>query len=130
MRIVYKICLFALFQILPCVILTAEDFPELQFLDKRITDCGDIKEGQLINVRFRIKNIGDKRLVIYDFFPTCNCTNVEIGSRVIEPNSENEIRLMIDTTGKSGKQTIVVRVLSNSPDKYHVIRVDMTVISK
>ena len=43
------------------------------------------------------------------------------------PGEEGEITIKIDTSGKLGKQTVVVRIVTNTDIGSYVIRVDMNV---
>ncbi len=99
--------------------LTVDDLlhPELEFIDSRLVQLGNIKEGDIVNVSIRFKNIGDDTLILLNNFPTCNCTDVSYAKKVYNPGESGTINIKLDTTGKFGDQTIVVKLLTNSPQE-------------
>ncbi|MBR3743592.1 MAG: DUF1573 domain-containing protein [Bacteroidales bacterium] len=101
--------------------------PELSFLNNRIVNAGQYREGELIEINSRIKNTGDEGLLIISTVATCNCTSVNYPKKTIAPGEEEEIKIRIDTNGKSGPGTVVVKLLTNTIDKYSLIRVDYVI---
>lgn len=110
------------------IVSKGESLPNLDFIDSRLVQYGDIEEGNVAYVNIRFKNTGDDRLIILEDFSTCNCTDVTYEKRVYEQGESGTISLTIDTEGKYGNQTIVVKLLTNTPQEYYIIRVDMNVL--
>jgi len=100
--------------------------PELSFLNNRIVNAGRYREGELIEINSRIKNTGDEGLLIISTVATCNCTSVNYPKKTIAPGEE-EIKIRIDTNEKTGPGTVVVKLLTNTIDKYSLIRVDYVI---
>lgn len=98
--------------------------PELSFVNNRIVNAGKIREGEQIEITSKIKNTGDEELSIISTVATCNCTSVNYPQKPIASGEEDEIKIRIDTKGKSGPGTVVVRLITNATDKYSIIRVD------
>ena len=101
---------------------------KLQFIDKRIIDYGDVKEGDdvMIDVRFNI--IGEEDLVIYETSKTSNCTDTKLSSRIIQPGEEGFASIKISSKGKYGPQTIVVTLKTNGENDYYIIRINLNVL--
>lgn len=100
----------------------------LVFLDSRLLQVGDIAEGDTLFASFRIRNDGVAPLLIEDAYQTCNCTDVDYPEEPIKKGEVRMVKISIDTSGKLGPQTVVVRLLTNGEPEYSVIRVDMNVI--
>ena len=106
------------------------DPAKLTFIDSRLVQYGDIKEGDVASVDIRFRNDGGEPLEITGCFRTCNCTEVEYPQKPLKSGEEGVIHLSVDTAGKYGAQTIVVRLRTNTPQGYSIVRVDMNVIKK
>lgn len=122
---VINICLYVCLSIYANILI--KDGPQLTFIDNRCIDIGYVEEGSIQELTFRIKNTGNFPLAITDSFPTCNCTGVHYDRNAFAPGEEGEITIKIDTSGKLGKQTVVVRIVTNTDIGSYVIRVDMNV---
>ena len=104
--------------------------PELSFVGKRIINYGPVSEGDVADAKFRIKNTGEGELLIITTIATCNCTSVKYPRHSLKSGEEADIVVTIDTKGKHGPETIVVRLLTNTDEKYSVIKVDIDVQEK
>ena len=100
--------------------------PEVFFPDGRIVQYGRIKEGGTAVVEVTIKNTGDEDLIIYQAITTCNCTSVEY-PRFIRPSETGAVGITVNTSGKFGNESIVVKIRDNSQKQYSVIRIDLDV---
>lgn len=52
--------------------------------------------------------------------------SVTINQQILE--KLEKFVLNIDTTGKFGTETVVVKVLANTSDEYYILRVDMNIV--
>ena len=104
--------------------------PKLEFVHKRLINYGDIIEGEMASISIAIKNTGDKDLLILSAFPSCNCSSIDYPKNPISPGSFGSIAISIDTHGKSGSEIIVVKFLTNTKERYSVIRIDLNVIPR
>ena len=102
--------------------------PELSFVKNRIVNAGQYREGEMIEIAAKIKNSGDEDLLIMSTVASCNCTSVRYPKNAIPAGEEEEIKVTIDTKGKSGPGTVVVKIVTNTSDKYSIIRVDYEIM--
>ena len=49
-------------------------YTSIQWIDSTYQDIGKVKKGQVAEVSWRLKNVGDKPLVIAQVTPGCGCT--------------------------------------------------------
>ncbi len=91
-------------------------------------DCGDVKAGDLFEKHIRIKNTGDENLYVLNVYKSCTCTQVTLSDSVLRPGEEKVIRIRIETEGKRGLQTIIVKLTLNTKRKYEVIRLNVNYI--
>lgn len=104
--------------------------PELSFTKNRICDVGQIVEGEVAEVQVGIRNIGNEELLILSAITTCNCTSVVYPKEPIKSQQEERIIIRVDTKGKFGQEKVVVKLLTNSPEKYAIIIVNIDVIDR
>jgi hypothetical protein len=76
-------------------------------------DFGKIKEGEKVHYNFKFKNTGKSPLIITNATATCGCTIPEPPKDPIQPGAEGVIKVVFDSTGKSGMQDKVITVTSN-----------------
>jgi len=76
-------------------------------------DFGKIKEGEKVVYEFKFKNTGKTPLIISNATATCGCTVPETPKDPIKPGAEGVIKVVFDSTGKSGLQDKVVSITSN-----------------
>lgn len=88
------------------------DAPVLSF-EKPGYDFGKIKEGEKVHYNFKFKNTGKSPLIITNATATCGCTIPEPPKDPIQPGAEGVIKVVFDSTGKSGMQDKVITVTSN-----------------
>jgi hypothetical protein len=77
-------------------------------------DFGKIKEGEKVVYEFKFKNTGKTPLIISNASATCGCTIPEIPKDPVKPGAEGVIKVVFDSTGKSGLQDKVVTITSNA----------------
>ena len=106
----------------------AEKYPKLSFLDKRIVEIQNVKQGTIVKQVFRVKNVGEAPLVFLNVQKSCNCTSAKISKNVLQPNETGSIEVEIDTKGKIGLTTISVVLVINTPEKEHALRISMDVV--
>jgi hypothetical protein len=90
----------------------AADAAVLSF-EKPGYDFGKIKEGQKVHYDFKFTNTGKSPLIISNATATCGCTIPEWPKEPIKPGATGVIKVVFDSTGKSGMQDKVVTVTSN-----------------
>lgn len=102
----------------------------MTFLSRRIIDFGPIRSGDTAIIDVAFQNTGDEPLQLRHPITTCNCTSVSYPREAISPGEKNSVKIKIDTKGKAGKETVVVKLHSNAKEQYSVIRIDINVLSK
>jgi hypothetical protein len=91
----------------------------IEWLDSTYSDLGTVKEGQLVEVSFRLRNSGDKNLVIENVSASCGCTVPEKPEEPIAPGKEQVIKARFDSRGKPGEQHKSITVVANTPEKVY-----------
>lgn len=76
-------------------------------------DFGEIKQGDVVDHTFIVKNAGTKPLVITNVRASCGCTVPVKPSQPILPGKTGEIKVTFNSAGKIGAQTKGITVYSN-----------------
>ncbi|MDO8588674.1 MAG: DUF1573 domain-containing protein [Armatimonadota bacterium] len=88
--------------------------PDLR-ADSYTWDFGAAEEGSWVEHTFLCSNVGVEELVISKLDSTCGCTAVSSSQDRIPPGGKAEIKVALDTTGRSGAQSQTVYIHSNDP---------------
>ena len=75
-------------------------YTTVQWIDSIYQDIGKVKKGQEADVTWRLKNTGDKPLVIAQVTPGCGCTVAEKPEEPIMPGGEATIRAKFNSSGQ------------------------------
>lgn len=80
-------------------------------------EFGSIRSGDVkaISHTFVFRNSGEETLVISKVKPSCGCTSAIASATQVAPGATATLTATLNPKGKSGKQTITVRVTSNDP---------------
>jgi Protein of unknown function (DUF1573) len=87
-------------------------------LDENNHSFGDIQAGDVLKHTYKIKNTGDKPLVISDVKPACGCTATDFTKNPVLPGQSAEVSLTFDSKGKIGmvnKSAEVYANVNNTP---------------
>ena len=76
-------------------------------------DFGTIKQGEKVHYDFKFTNTGKTPLIVSNATASCGCTVPETPKDPIAPGKEGVIKVVFDSTGKTGKQDKVITVSSN-----------------
>jgi hypothetical protein len=91
------------------------DSTTIQWPDSTNRDFGQVKQGDVLEVSFRVKNTGDKNLVISDVRPGCGCTDGQKPDEPIAPGKEGVIKAKFKSEGQHiGLNTKYITVTANS----------------
>lgn len=96
-------------------------------LQKQQHDFGNIKEGDVANQVFPIKNTGSEPLKIEKVKVSCDCITAEWTQDLIAPGKEGRVILAFDTEGKSGIQKKTATVTLNTEQKNIVLTISANV---
>jgi hypothetical protein len=77
-------------------------------------DFGVIKQGQKAEHVFVFTNTGDHELVIANAKGSCGCTVPEWPTEPIKPGESGEVKVVFDSSGKSGRQEKKVTITANT----------------
>lgn len=93
--------------------LNPEDYPVIE-LDAKEFDFGTIKQGDKVEHIFKFKNTGKTDLTVIEVRPSCGCTAPEWTKTPVKNGESGEIKIIFNSTGKSGQQTKTVALLTNT----------------
>ncbi|HEV7348669.1 DUF1573 domain-containing protein [Telluribacter sp.] len=91
-----------------------DKMPVLALQDSASFDFGTIKEGDIVEKKFRFRNEGEFPLIINNVTASCGCTIPEWPREPIAPNEEASILVRFNTKGKPGPQVKTVTVYANT----------------
>jgi hypothetical protein len=86
----------------------------MQWIDSVDQDLNKVNEGQVLEISWRFKNVGDVPLVISDVRPGCGCTGAEKPKEPVAPGKEGVIKAQFNTSRYPGTQHKQVYVTSNA----------------
>jgi len=87
-----------------------------------VYNFGNIKQGQSVSFNFKFKNTGKKALVVTNASASCGCTVPEKPERPIMPGQTSFIKVVFNSTGKSGHQDKNVTVSANTNPSFPTIK--------
>jgi uncharacterized membrane protein len=89
--------------------------PKIEIIGGDVYDWGDVKlsEGPL-KATIKIKNTGDKELIIQNVKPSCGCTTAPLDKDRLKPGetANLDVTLKVSSGGKTSKS---IRIASNDP---------------
>lgn len=103
--------------------------PVIQFAEENF-DFGTMKEGDVVEHKFKFKNVGKSPLQIQDVQVQCGCTVAKKPEAPIGVGQESEIVVSFNSEHKAGINKKFVTVYSNANPPQSVISFTATVISK
>jgi Protein of unknown function (DUF1573) len=80
-------------------------------------DFGKITSGKVVTTDFKFTNSGKSDLLIRKTKASCGCTASQPDKTVLKPGESSFIKVSYDSTGKKGKDTKVVTVITNDPNR-------------
>lgn len=97
--------------------LSAQDLanaPVVSF-DSDSFDFGDIKPNSKSEHVFTLKNKGKMDLIIRNVASSCGCTAVSPSKNKLAAGESAPIKVVFDSTGKTGRQNKTITVITNDP---------------
>lgn len=88
------------------------------------------KEGEVLKHYFVFKNKGKAPLQIQSFSVGCHCTKIEFPDYPVLPGQTDSIKLIFDSTGKTGQQNRSIIITSNAKRKETILDFEVYVIPK
>jgi hypothetical protein len=92
-----------------------ELFPDDTTVDGEfVHNFGEAIQGEVIKVRFEIKNTGNVPLKIFEVKPSCGCTLADYCKDAVEPGKTAWVDAEVDTKELNGEIFKKVTVLANT----------------
>lgn len=93
------------------------------------TDFGDIEQGVKKEFTFELTNKGKSNLIIRNVRSSCGCTAASPSKNVIAPAEMAPLKVSFDSTGKKGRQSKIITVITNDPkNPTTVLRISSNVL--
>jgi len=89
--------------------------PKISFAEKQ-RDFGKIVQGDIIQYEFDFSNDGDENLEITNVQTSCGCTAAVVEGSVLKPSESGSIKVGFDSTGREGRTSKTIVVMSNDPE--------------
>lgn len=93
-------------------------------------DFGTLKEGDVVEHKFKFKNVGDNPLEIYNVQVQCGCTVAAKPEAPVGVGQTDEIVVKFNSKGKSGINKKFVTVTSNTEPSQTFIEFTAEVLTK
>ncbi len=106
--------IFLFFFIAAFVFAQEKAVPKLH-VEEGFFDFGNIKEGEIVEHDFVIKNVGSGELKITKVRASCGCTAAAPKKNVLKPGESTIIHVSFNTSRRSGAQHKYVYIMSNDP---------------
>lgn len=90
-----------------------QNYPILEFLEKEF-DFGAITSGDKVEHIFKLTNTGKSDLLIKNATATCGCTVPDWTKAPIKPGETGEVKVIFDSTGKTGQQQKFINLVTNT----------------
>ena len=95
---------------------------------KQSHDFGTIPDSKKVYTVFEFKNSGKEPLIVISAEGSCGCTVPSWPKKSILPGDTGSIEVAFDPNGKSGEQSKIVTVTTNTEPKTTVITVKATIV--
>lgn len=93
-------------------------------------DFGTVKEGDVVEHIYKIKNTGEAPLIIQSAQPSCGCTVPDFSKDPIPVGGEGFVKAKFDTNGKTNAQNKTITVTANTWPKQTTLRFKAMVLPK
>jgi hypothetical protein len=92
-------------------------------------DFGKIAEGEKVACIFTFENTGKGPLIISAVTTSCGCTVPKYDRKPIATGNIGNIEVIFDSSGRNGRQTKTISVMSNASKPIVLIRITGEVIN-
>lgn len=96
--------------------------------EKTEFDFGKIYQGEKVSCNFKFFNKGNADLIISDASASCGCTVADYPEETIKPGESGYIAVEFNTRGRSGMQTKIVTVMSNTNPSKSILTIKAMVM--
>lgn len=84
-------------------------------LSKYNHNFGNVKEGEILDLKINVSNNGDADLKIKKVKSSCGCTAALMSSKLLKPNETSELKIEFDTKNLSGQIARTITLYTNDP---------------
>ena len=102
----------------------------IQWMEGTEKDFGQMKEGDMLDVSFTFKNVGNKPLVISNVTAGCGCTVPETPKKPYAPGETGVIKAVFNSALKTGSQSKPINVFANANPQMTTLTFRVEVKSK
>ncbi|MBA4323044.1 MAG: hypothetical protein C0408_09535 [Odoribacter sp.] len=92
-------------------------------------EFGKISEGEKVACIFTFENTGKGPLVISSVTSSCGCTVPKYDTKPISPGSTGIVEVVFDSSGRYGRQTKTITVISNALKSIVLLRISGEIIT-
>lgn len=101
--------------------------PTMDFVDT-FHAFGSMHEGETVTYSFAFKNNGKNPLVISNAVGSCGCTVADYDRDPIPPGTNGVMKVLFNSTGKTGHQEKSVEITTNAKRGTHVLYITAEVV--
>lgn len=102
--------------------------PEITF-ETLEHNFGKVHAGEKAGWYFKYKNTGSEPLLITSVRASCGCTVTEYQKEPLSPGKEGLIKVVFDTSGRSGKQSKSITIETNAHQPKVLLKISAEIIS-
>jgi len=108
---------------------STEKLPEIKFNEQE-HNFGKVKPGETVGCYFKYKNTGKKPLIISSAHATCGCTVPEFSKEPLAPGQNGFLKVVFDTSGRSGMQSKSITIESNASNNVVILRIRAEIVDE
>ena len=98
-------------------------------LEEEIFDFGDIYEGEIVQHKFKITNIGEGYLIIASANASCGCTVAKWSKDPISSGQDGFVDIIFDSKNRKGNQKKTITLLTNATPNVTVLTIKGNIIN-
>jgi hypothetical protein len=108
---------------------TFKEHTTVEIIDS-VYDFGKIKEGEMVEYKYRFKNTGKAPLVIVEALASCGCTVPEKPEKPIPSGEIGYLKVKFNSDKKPGEAHKTITITSNAEPEFPTLLLKGTVIGK
>ncbi|WP_392447870.1 DUF1573 domain-containing protein [Capnocytophaga canis] len=90
----------------------------------------NVKKGERLVQRFILSNTGTEMVRILGNDASCNCTEVLISKKEIQPTDTISVQMIVETSDKEvGNHNVNTVLTTNGKQKFYNLEIDFTVVT-
>ncbi|HJM15830.1 MAG TPA: DUF1573 domain-containing protein [Flavobacteriales bacterium] len=101
---------------------------EITIIPNETINFGEIIQGEIVPIEFKIKNTGTENLKITNAKASCGCTKLKYPKEVIKPGDEEIISVTFDSKNKIGEQKKKITLTTNATPKIKTLTIECIIL--